>query len=164
MHADTEPKPTPPAGPAAGLPEITTDLPEADVVARLTRLSKAGELPGFRRAESGFAVDAFAPQFPHEAVGMVEGGAVQFELRADRKWPWIWAVVIALSLWPGWPLTDDVISSYSDWYAANVQTWWWYVPMTLLCIPAAFGIWKKNRAEAHASALEQIQKIESALR
>jgi len=160
MSADTEPTPTA----VPGLPEIRTELSRPDAVARLSKLSKAGELPGFRETDSGFAVEAFAPQFPHEAVGSVEGGAVRFELRADRKWPWIWAAVIALSLWPGWPLTDDVISSYSDWYAANVETWWWYVPMTLLCIPAAFGIWKKNRAEAHASALEQIQKIESALR
>ncbi|MEM9065147.1 MAG: hypothetical protein AAGB51_06610 [Planctomycetota bacterium] len=150
----------------AELPTVPTDRGDDAVLQILGEQSRKGKLPGFMarpKARGLFLVEAYATPFTHEVIGRAESGGLRFELRAQRRWIWGYAIVLALSIWPGWPLTDDIIAAYSDWYANNIETWWWYLPLSVLSIPAVFKLWKKSRAEAHASALEQIDAISKAL-
>ena len=164
------------ADPSAPLPRVRLPRDLADAIDRLTTASKRGRLAGFAAGGSigeVFSTEAYANPFerrllvfhdagPAASTGVAEdqaAGTLRFELRLLLKMPIIWAVVLAVTVWPGLPLTDDILATYSDWYAANVETWWWYMPLMILSIPGVWKLWTRSAKEAHASALEMIGKI-----
>ena len=118
-----------------------------------------------QRAGALFAVETFGQPFERRllAFAIERDGATElsFVPKLKPKLPLVFAVILALTVWPGWPLTDDLLDTYSDWYAEHVRTWWWYVPMLIISVPALLGMWRKSQREAHSSALEQIVKIAS---
>jgi hypothetical protein len=47
---------------------------------------------------------------------------------------------------------------------ASIQTWMWYLPLTVLPIPFVWkSAIKKSKASAHAHAMETIEMIEKVL-
>ncbi|HBS28996.1 MAG TPA: hypothetical protein DEB06_06000 [Phycisphaerales bacterium] len=151
--------------------------PEA-FVDGVARLSRQGKLPGFERRPAedqsarSFRVLAFGGVFDHELCASVRpapsgaGGVLAtFSLRVLRKTPAILLGVLALTLWPGLPLTDSMLRLTFGWYdRLGVQTWWWYLPLWAISLPPLRTQWKRARAEARADALKQIEKIAGAVR
>ncbi len=172
----TGPKPAP--EPQEPLPDLHSPRTPPEVIDRLATASKRGRLAGFRRlpgAEGGeggeglaFEFDAFATPFEYSGIGTVTpegaGSRVSFALRARRRMPIIAAVILVVTLWPGLPLTESMIDTYWAWHRAHVQTWWWYVPMWVLCLPWMWSSWKKSRRDAEADARKTIAKISQELR
>ena len=78
--------------------------------------------------------------------------------------PRVFAALLIVTIWPGLPLTDDFLSSF-QWYEhfvgrTGIQTWYWYLPLTVLPAPFAFkGAIKKSKASAYESAIETIEKL-----
>jgi len=146
------------------LPVLETNLSDDQIVAALDKAARRGRLPGLTTRGGGlFRADAYANPFEHaiEARSEREGDVttLRFRLVMLVKVPVIYAVVLVLTAWPGLPLTDSMLSTYSDWYAQHVETWWWYVPSLVLCVPAVWGMVRKSRAAATESAREAIGKI-----
>lgn len=144
----------------------------AAIVERLAKRAKLGKLAGFRAAapEAGggaarrFTMPAGAGIYDHLLTVRVtpegEGSRLTFALAMQRRVPTIAAAILVFSLVPGLWLTDSMLSSYSDWYSANVETWWWYLPMFLLTLPV---MWKQL-VVSKASAREEAGQIAVALR
>jgi hypothetical protein len=90
---------------------------------------------------------------------------VTFRLQLLRKMPFIFAVVLVLTLWPGLPLTQSMLVTYFSRYRwSEVITAAWYVPLTVLPVlwwlPRAV---RKSRAEAAMAAKEQIIRLKELL-
>jgi hypothetical protein len=144
----------------------------AAIVERLSKRAKLGKLAGFRAVapDSGagaarrFTMPAGAGVYDHLLTVRVtpegEGSRLTFVLAMQRRVPTIAAAILVFSLFPGLWLTDSMLSSYSDWYSANVETWWWYIPMFLLTLPV---MWKQLVVSV-ASAREEAGQIAGALR
>lgn len=148
------------------LPTITSPLPPTEVIARLDRLSKRGKLPGFEKQASsgggGFICDIFGAPFDRELVARVSalsGGGCEIsnQSRLRLKLPLIYAAVLIVTVWPGVWLTDSMLKIYFSWY--TIETWWWYMPMCLLMIPAVRKQWKTSQAVAAEEAAELLKKI-----
>lgn len=142
---------------------IATGLGDAEIVARLERLSKNGKLAGFEAGGEGGVLASFAAHgTPFE--GRVEitrdgAGAVSFGLVMPGRGAVIFAAVLALTVWPGLPITEGFLQSMvwyerltSGWFA----TWMWYVPVTAL--PAPFAVRSAVR-RSRATALEHAREV-----
>lgn len=150
--------------PNSWLPVLETNLSRDEIVEALDNAARRGRLPGFTTCGDGlFRADAYANPFEHAVEARAEAAdgvtRLRFRLVVLAKIPVVFAAVLVLSAWPGLPLTDSMLSTYSDWYAQHVETWWWYVPSLVLCVPAVWGMAKKSRAAAGESAREAIGKI-----
>ncbi len=159
------------------LPAVTTEKSAEQVVAALEKLSKQGELPGFERGGGGglFSVDAQGAPFDRRLVATRGGGSgegptrLEWALVTPRRWPIGMAVVLAVSVWPGLPITHSLLVTYfPEWYGGLISgwfdTWMWYLPLTVLPIPWAWrSVMKKMRASTHAAALETVGKIAGAV-
>jgi hypothetical protein len=141
-----------------------------DAVWTLEVMSRRGRLPGFRREVGGFAVAAHGTPFDKtlrmraDTDEVTNGSVFKAELRLDRRMPTITLVIFVLTVWPGVMLTDSFLYGhfqfYMDWVNAGLQTWWWYVPLTVVSLVMAwFGALKKSEASAGASARETLEKI-----
>ncbi len=149
------------------LPTITSPLPPTDAVERLDRLSKRGKLPGFEKQPGGvggggFICDIFGAPFDRELVAQVSatpGGGCEItsQSRLRLKLPLIYAAVLIVTVWPGVWLTDSMLKIYFSWY--TIETWWWYLPMCLLMIPAVRKQWKTSQAVAAEESAELLKKI-----
>lgn len=179
MHDRNHPKLSP-AGAARReipLPTLRTPLSPEAVLERLDRLSKRGKLPGFARVQqlrgpgtpsgAAFRVLVFGSPYDQELIaalapepaasGPASGPgatALSFRLRLLRKTPTIMIGTIVLTLFPGLPLTDTMLKAYFDWY--RIETWWWYVPLTVLTLPF---MWRQFTASKRASRAEADQVI-----
>lgn len=128
-------------------------------------MSQRGKLPGFEAREGGFLALAYGWIYDFDLVGKfaaANGGTrIGFELLVKPKMPWIVAVLLAVSIWPGVWITHSMLSIYFDWYPAEFwKTCVWYLPLSIIPIP---WVWKmamsRSRAEAEISARELIERI-----
>jgi hypothetical protein len=153
------------------LPALAVALPAREVLARAESLAKRGRLPGFARANGPalFTALAFGTPFDHQLIAEASTAgpmtAVRFRLRMLPRTPLIFAVVIALSIWPGVWLTDSMLRTYFEGYPLSPwQTAAWYIPLTVLPLP----IWlvravKRSRDAAASEARELIDRLRVAL-
>jgi hypothetical protein len=79
--------------------------------------------------------------------------------------PWIFALILVLTIWPGVWLTDSMLRSYWDWYSAT--PWWstyvWYMPLTVPFCPVAMrSALRKSRAAAAAEIPAILAKVAAA--
>lgn len=170
-----ESRPIPPTGTDADLAPVWTENSPERAADLLEKLSKKGKLPGFERGGEGglFSVDAQGTPFDRRLVGEAserDGGTViAWRLVTPRKWPVGIAVVLALSVWPGLPVTDSLLQtyfpgSYGAWTSGWFKTWMWYLPLTVLPIPWFWtSTFKKVRASTMEHALETRAKIRDAI-
>lgn len=147
-----------------GMPDDT------EVLARLRKLSKSGKLAGYEAGGADGRLATFT------AYGTPFDGCVDltrsedglaFRLRMPRKLPLIFGVVLALTVWPGLPLTDAFLQGFG-WYerltSGAFQTWMWYVPLAAVPAPFALvGAMKKSRASAMAHAQETVERLRGVL-
>lgn len=133
-------------------------------------MSKKGKLPGFDGAppEGLVSVAAHGTPFDSRLILNNDDGQVTFDLKLITLMPRLFAVLLLVTIWPGLPLTDGFLASftwYSDFEAnSGIKTWYWYLPLTILPAPFAFrSAIKKSKSSSLQSANETIQKISKAL-
>jgi hypothetical protein len=125
---------------------------------QLEREARKGRLAGFERlsGEFGFEVEAFAVPFTGVMRARVEREGertvLRFETRMSRTMPLVWLVILVVTIWPGLPLTENLIEAVGPegWWQYTI---WWYLPLSVISLPLA--IWsglKRSRAMMHASA------------
>lgn len=153
------------------MPDIRSPLPPEEAVARLERLAKRGGLPGFDRlparaggacGETGFKALVFGAPFDRELIARAEaaeggGCIIRGRARLRMKLPVMYAIIIALTIWPGVWLTDSMLRIYFSWY--RIETWWWYLPLCALVIPAVRKQWKASESAAASELAELSKKI-----
>ena len=158
------------AGGVGAIESVTLRAPihKDDAIWKLEVMSRRGRLPGFRRTVGGFAVAAHGTPFDKTLNMKAQGGgdSVAFtpELLLDRKMPTITLVLFAATVWPGVMLTDSFLYGhfqfYMNWINDGLQTWWWYIPLTVISLVMAwFSAMKKSNISADASAHETMQKL-----
>jgi hypothetical protein len=154
------------------LPRLIARCSKAQAVERLERLSRRGKLPGFRApARDGeFSVSAFGHPFDRVLVARgsdtAEGTVLAFRLRWSLPLPTAFGALIALTIWPGVWLTDSMLSTYFDGYAAWTErgwmgTWTWYLP---LCAPLPWALRSMLRRSAATSREAALRTIETIAR
>jgi hypothetical protein len=147
------------------LPSVRTQLSAPAALEALRTASRRGRLPGFAPLSgTSFCTDAFSEPFDRTLHGELaadgSGSVIRFVLRARWKLPAIFAVVAALSVWPGVWLTESLMETWfpGSWIAHN--TYAWYLPLSMIPLPwAAWAMWQKTARAAHASAMATIPKI-----
>ncbi len=157
---------------------VETGLTRDQILAGLEALSKKGKLAGFERGRTGGAgtpgeADARFAAHGHPFDGLVlvraTDGRADFELFMPRKMPVIFGVILALTVWPGLPITDSFLYGFV-WYerlmglTGWLDTWVWYLPLTLL--PAPFmlrSVVRKSRTAAMEHARETVERVRAAL-
>ncbi len=152
------------------LPSISTNLSTEEIKDRLAKLSKRGKLAGYEGtcADGLASVAAHGTPFDSKLVLKHHDGEVSFELRLMAMMPRVFAAILIVTIWPGLPLTEGFLDSfvwYSDFVASTgIETWYWYLPLTILPAPFAFkGAIKKSKLTAYESAIETIEKLEKVL-
>ncbi len=160
-----------PATPAAPLPEVRTPLAPADALARLSTAARRGRLPDYRPLDdTAFEAEAFATPFTHVLRGRFADGQdgttrITFDLRRPWPMPAVFAVVLAVTVWPGVLLTDSLLATYWPAYGGWTTrmpwlTYAWYLPLTALPLPWAWrACVRRSAAMARESARETISKI-----
>lgn len=168
MPATTIEEPATANAAPAGLPSLITPLEQPEVLQRLDTAARRGNLPGFQREQGPylFSVEAFASPFEHRlfasASGENPGTRLTLTTRVLPKMPAIWAVIVAFCVWPGVWLTHSMLLTwFSSWYPkAQWITWAWYIPLTVLPLLWTLPrMWRKCKAEAHADALAQVDRL-----
>lgn len=151
------------------LPSIATGMNASAVFAALSKMSKRGKLAGFEyNGGPGAAIaDAHGTPFDSDLVIEYTKGEVQFSLQLRKKMPGIFMALLLVSVWPGLPLTDSFMFNF-EWYerlmGESIQTWMWYLPLTVLPIPFVWkSALKKSKASAHTHAVETIEMIKGTL-
>lgn len=152
------------------LPTISTSLSGDEVRSRLSTMSKRGKLPGFEPNEPGAlcSVAAHGTPFDSKLLIRLDGGDLRFECEMNRLMPCVFALLLVVTIWPGLPLTSTFLTSF-DWYnsimsSIGIQTWHWYLPLTILPAPFAFrSALMKSKRSALESALEAVEKVLSVL-
>lgn len=144
---------------------IVTQLEGAGITEKLRGMSQRGKLPGFEAREGGFLALAYGWIYDFDLVAKFSGSTgatrIGFELLLKKKMPWVVAILLAVSIWPGVWITHSMLSIYFDWYPAEFwKTCVWYLPLSIIPIP---WVWKmamsRSRAEAEISARELIERI-----
>jgi hypothetical protein len=164
----------------AGSPPLIVRTPHGteEVLKRLEKAARRGELPGFERG--GPAIDGAAAAFTAEAdavpfEGLVvavaspatDGGGTMLTLsvRLKPRMPWIFMISLVLAAYPGVILTGSMLRTLAPgatWLWDTV--WWWYFPLAVVSIPLAFlPALNKSRRLAAASAAEVATKIRKLL-
>lgn len=162
-------------GPSAAapdaLPTVETGLSPVEIVNRLDIAARRGKMPGFVKGGSGgvtFSLSDFGTPFESELLSRAEaaGGGnrstLRFELKIKPRWPWVFAIVLVLTVWPGVWLTDSLLKTYITSY--SFPTWIWYLPLTVPFVP--LGMWtaiKRSRASGRAEAMQLIERIRKEL-
>ncbi len=136
-------------------------------------MSKRGNLAGYEHdgSSDSAVADAHGTPFDSDLViehaALEDGGEIRFSLKLRTKFPAIFAALLIVSVWPGLPLTDSFLFTFG-WYERlmgdSVQTWMWYLPLTVIPIPF---VWrssiKKSRKSAHQHAIETIERVRAVL-
>lgn len=150
-----------------GLPVVESSLPPVEVMERARQMSKRGKLPGFAATSSTqFRAEAFATPFEHtlfcEIQASGQGSRLVFQATMNKRTPWIYALTLIATVWPGVWVTDSMLKTYFSWY--TIPTWWWYLPLSVIPLP---WMWRsfmhKSRASADASAREVIADLGTAV-
>ncbi|MBL4808544.1 MAG: hypothetical protein JKY43_00600 [Phycisphaerales bacterium] len=152
------------------LPKIKTEMSDSAVFKTLLKMSKSGKLAGYKHisGERAAVVDAHGTPFDSDLVIQYSEEDICFSLKMRRKFPAIFMALLVVTVWPGLPLTDSFMFSLG-WYerlmGESIETWMWYLPMTVLPIPFVWkSAIKKSRASARQHAIETIEKIQSTLK
>jgi len=155
------------------MPSLRVDMHRDEAVWKLEVMSRRGRLPGFRRTMSGCAVNAHGSPYDktlHLDAADTSGPGTLFTTRLllERKMPTITALIFIATVWPGVLLTDSFmrlhLDFYTNWTNQGLQTWWWYVPLTVLSlIWAWFAALAKSNKTASKSAREALEKIAAEL-
>jgi hypothetical protein len=148
------------------------------IIETLDKAARRGKLAGFRVLGPGegglFTVEAWGTPFEGELIASVEGGPeardagaanaftrLAFRTRMLPRWPWVFGVVLVLSVWPGVVLTQSVLSMMvPGWGWLWRTTWYWYLPLSIVG-----GVWgwvvamKRSRVTMAASGREMAGKI-----
>lgn len=152
------------------MPRLRTKLTTDEVRRRLDAAARKGRLPGLRlegaRDRELFEVREFGRPFESSLIAFRAAGAgaeapgdIEFRLRLRQMIPWIFAIGLIASIWPGIYLVDSMLRHYFSWYT-SIETWWWYLPLTVPTSPWAFmSAMKKSRESAASEAGSIIQKI-----
>jgi hypothetical protein len=150
-----------PSNPTPTLPVIVTPLTRDQVFERLQTASRRGRLPGFRETEGSLcSVAAHGVPFDGSLLVDVRDGKVVFSLMMLKKLPVIFAVTLAVTIWPGVYFTDELVAVFLPSLWRPWITYYWYLPLTVLPIPWIWrGLMRKSHASMHASAIEAIQKV-----
>jgi hypothetical protein len=146
---------------------VVTALARGEILERLRTASKRGRLPGFREGtgQDCFVVAAHGHPFDADLIAActdAPGNAtrLEFRTRLRRKLPWVFAVILAATVWPGVHFMDGLIPARWGW----IPTWWWYMPVTALPLPWVWaGLMKKSRASIRAAAEEAVRGIAAEL-
>lgn len=157
---------------------VSTPHSTEEVLKRLEKAARRGELPGFERG--GPAINGAAAAFHAEAdavpfEGMVvavaspatDGGGTMLTLsvRLKPRMPWIFMISLVLAAYPGVVLTGSMLRTLAPgatWLWDTV--WWWYFPLAVVSIPLAFmPALKKSRRLAAESAAEVVTKLRKLL-
>lgn len=143
------------------LPAVCADAAPTAVVEALATASKRGRMPGFKRSgDSTFEAALFGAPFDRVLVGHAEpdgnGTRVRFSVRTPPLLPWIFAVLLIVSIWPGIVLVDHLIPGDWGWW----PTWWWYLPLTIIPTPFTWQ-WamKKTDVSTYVSSQETLAAI-----
>lgn len=155
------------------LPEICTSVDPKGVGEALRKMSKRGKLAGYQSgdAEGSAIADAHGTPFDSDLriawASQGDATRVRFDITMRRKMPIVFALILLVTIWPGLPLTDSFMQSFG-WYERlmgdSIETWMWYLPMTVLPAPFAWrSAMKKSKASAHRHARETIEKIRATL-
>lgn len=153
--------------------EVPTSLTREQVLDRLEGLSKKGKLAGFERAGPGRDADAvfaaYGSPFDGEVLVRAGDGRASFELHMPRKMPAVFALILVITVWPGLPITDAFMYTFV-WYeklmgsAEWLDTWVWYLPLTVIPAPFAWlGAVRKSRASAAEHANETVERVRATL-
>lgn len=158
------------------LPVVTTEKSAAEIVTALEKLSKRGKLPGFEkeREDGLFSVEAQGTPFDRRLVARArqrDGLTIlEWALVTPMKWPIGIGVMLAVSVWPGLPITDSMLRIYWGWYERAsgpdgwFSTWMWYLPLTVLPIPWFWrSTMRKMRTSTLEGAREAVEKIAGAV-
>lgn len=157
------------------VPDVLTKLSRPGVVARLEKASKRGTLPGFNKSdpEGVCALSLFGDPFDKTLVMLADveddgRTRLHWKTRLSPKMPAVLLAVLAVTVWPGEPLTDSLLKTYFEfyrgWIAAGLQTWMWYLPLTVPAIPLTWHLaMKRTRRSTHQSAHKTVRKIAEAV-
>lgn len=150
-----------------GLPIVECPLPPGEVMERARQMSKRGKLPGFAATSSArFRADAFATPFEHtlscEIQATDQGSRLVFRATMNKRMPWVYALTLIVTVWPGVWVTDSMLKTYFSWY--TIPTWWWYLPLSVIPLPWMWrSFMNKSRASADLSAREVIADLATAV-
>jgi hypothetical protein len=89
---------------------------------------------------------------------------VEFSVAIKPLLPWVFAVMLVLSVWPGVLLAESLMTTYFG-RAVGSWTWWWYLPLTAPTTP--WAIWwsvRRSRALIHDDAHRVIAALATELR
>lgn len=136
---------------------------------RLQRLSRRGKLAGFRTVD-GTTCEAAVFGTIYDRVMRIDlepdgtGTRLTMTTRLKKRMPIIVIIVMALAIWPGVWMTDSMLTTYFSWYPkAFWVTCAWYLPLTLLGVPALWMQFKASQAAAAEHGAEVAQKIADAV-
>lgn len=138
---------------------------------RLSQASRRGKLPGFHPGpgEQEFRVRLMGEPFDRELRGRADAGegagsAVTLNERVMLLWPVVAGVLCVVAIWPGVWLTDSMLETYWPWFTARVETWWWYMPLTVIPLPFALrSMWRKSQKSSDEQREKAIRAIREAL-
>jgi hypothetical protein len=114
-----------------------------------------------------FEIRELGAPFEHVIRARAEGGSgggttLRFEMARLPRMPLIFVVVLALTVWPGVWITDSMLKTYFTWY--TIETWWWYIPITVLPLPWAWrAIARKSALTAREDAAKAMATVRGAL-
>lgn len=165
LRMATPNQPTPTSD--SGLQSVVVPLDSAAIVERLTTASRRGRLAGFTSSPAAgvlFQATAFGSPFEGvlEARGEPSDGGtrLRFQTRMLRKFPAIFAAVLAFTIWPGVYFTDELVAQFLPSVWSPWVTYYWYLPLTILPVPWMWrGAMRKSRRTMTEHARETIAKI-----
>lgn len=153
------------------LPGLRSRLPAQAILERLETFARQGKLPEFavlpEGKATGFSTLACGSPYDRVLEGFItnagQDSLISFRTRLKLKAPAIVLATLVLTIWPGLWLTDTMLGMYWTWYANHVETWWWYIPLTVLSLPVLWKQFRASEAAAHADALATVRKIAGVL-
>jgi len=159
------------------MPEIESPGDPTSLIAKLDAAARRGKLPGFAPAAGGtgtrFELADFGAPFESRLSGAAIDGITPgtARIRFDRPrlkplLPWVFALILASTIWPGAWLTDSMLRSYSNWYASRPDwvTYAWYLPLTVpFCPMAMLSALRKSRASGAAEIPPLLDMVAAAV-
>ena len=145
---------------AATLPSVATGARADDSLRRLEAASRRGRLPGFApRPAGGGLFTAAAHGHPFDGILTAHhepGVRLAFRVTLLRRMPLVFAVILALTIWPGAYCMDELVSQLGLWRPEHPWlTYEWYLPLTIVPIP---WIWRATIRSSRRSALEHARE------
>jgi len=179
MHAQPSQPETPCeiSDPADAMEEtLHSSLTPTEVAARLAKAGRRGRLPGFdAQSQARFRIDCDAVPFEYALVGTIKegpasasgpGSVILLHTERRRLMPMIFAVTLALTVWPGVWLTDSLVGVYWSAYGRWSEqmpwlTYAWYLPISVLPLP---WVWRSLTRKSKRMAAESAAKIIATIR